>query len=94
MPGSYRIFETDQFLRTLNRLEAQIRRRIEEKLTGHVYPQLRAQPFHGANIRKLRGYVPDTWRYRIGKYRLFYAISDEDKVVAMLSVDDRKDAYK
>jgi mRNA interferase RelE/StbE len=37
--------------------------------------------------------MPARWRYRIGKFRLFYIIDEKEKVVAMISIDDRKDAY-
>ncbi len=63
-------------------------------LATYVYPQLRQGPFLGPNIRKLRDYTPDTWRYRIGPYRLFYAVDKDERIVFMLTVDDRKDAYR
>jgi mRNA-degrading endonuclease RelE of RelBE toxin-antitoxin system len=40
----------------------------------------------------LSDYEPDTWRYRIGKYRIFYII--EKQIVNIISLDHRKDAYK
>jgi len=42
----------------------------------------------------LQGYTPETWRYRSGPYRLFYSVDEDDKIVFMLTVDDRKDAYR
>ncbi|MBI4027513.1 MAG: type II toxin-antitoxin system RelE/ParE family toxin [Verrucomicrobia bacterium] len=45
-------------------------------------------------MRKLQGYEPRTWRYRIGPYRLFYAVDDEKRIVFILTIDDRKDAYR
>jgi mRNA interferase RelE/StbE len=38
-------------------------------------------------------YKPETWRYRIGKYRLFYVIDENEKTVYILSIDLRKEAY-
>ena len=92
--NSYRIFETDEFLKSLNGLDARNRRLIKEKLKQKIYPQLREQPFYGPNIRKLRGYTPETWRYRIGNYRLFYAVEGHGRIVSMLTIDDRKDGYR
>jgi len=40
---------------------------------------------------KLHGYEPDTWRYRIGNYRIFYII--ENQIINVVSIDHRKDAY-
>ncbi len=68
--------------------------RIRSKLQSHVYPQLREDPFWGANIKKLRDYTPSTWRYRINKFRLFYTIDTAEKIVYVLSIDFRKNAYK
>ena len=57
-------------------------------------PQIEEEPFWGRNIRKLRDYDPSIWRYRIGKFRVFYFIDSKERVVYILSVDRRKDAYK
>ncbi len=55
---------------------------------------MKQEPFFGTNVRKLRDYSPDTWRYRIGKFRLFYAVDLEEQVIYILSVDLRRDAYR
>lgn len=51
-------------------------------------------PYFGPNIRKLQGYVPPTGRYRIGPYRVFYMVDDNERIVFILTIDDRKDAYR
>ena len=91
--GSFKIFETDQFSKDLESGFANQREKIEAKLLSYVYPQLKAQPYFGKNIKKLKGYKPETWRYRIGGYRFFYAIDDRKKIVFMTSADNRADAY-
>jgi len=92
--SDYRIFKTEEFSKSLDGLDLKKRRLVESKLEKQIYPQLRDQPFYGPHIRKLRGYKPETWRYRIGNYRLFYAVHEKVKVVAMLTIDDRKDSYR
>jgi mRNA interferase RelE/StbE len=92
--SEYRIFETEEFQRKADKLPLQDASAIRSKLAEYVYPQLREQPFHGTNIRKLRGYVPNTWRYRIGRYRVFYVVDQEERIVYIVSVDARKNAYK
>ncbi len=67
---------------------------ISMKLTKYVYPQLCKNPFFGTNIKKLKGYDPATWRYRIGTFRVFFMVDQAERVVFMLSVDDRRDAYR
>jgi mRNA interferase RelE/StbE len=92
--SEYRIFETDEFTKRLGKFPAEKRAFLQRKLTVSVYPQLRAMPYYGPNIRKLAGYEPETWRYRIGRFRVFYMVSEDAKTVYILSVDDRKDAYR
>ncbi len=91
---NYRIFETKEFSRKLERLTPSDSQFIRKKLQNYVYTQLREEPAFGKNIRKLRGYTPETWRYRIGKFRIFYSIDDKDRIVFILTIDQRKDAYK
>jgi mRNA interferase RelE/StbE len=67
---------------------------LQGKLRTYVYPRLRKNPFVGPNIKKLKGYTPDTWRYRIGDFRVFFLVDQAERVVFILSVDGRKDAYR
>jgi len=89
----YKIFETDEFLKRLKRFSPNDRNFIELKLTKLVYHRLREEPHYGNNIKKLRNYVPEMWRFRIGKYRLFYTIDEKDKIVLIITVELRKNAY-
>ena len=92
--SDYRIFETEEFLKRLRKVATSQRKVIEKKLANYVYPQLRTAPYYGPNIKKLRGYTPDTWRYRIGNYRVFYCVDEQKLIVFILTIDDRKVAYK
>jgi len=89
----FRIFETAQFQEDLKTRVGERSKKIIAKLHGYVYPQLRKQPYFGKNIKKLKGYKPDAWRYRIGKYRFFYEIDDRRKIVFMIAVDARSKSY-
>jgi mRNA interferase RelE/StbE len=91
--SDFRIFETEEFQKKLRKLPARESRFIQQKLSEYVYPQLRVDPFHSPNIKKLRGYQPDTWRYRIGRFRVFFTVDQEIRIVSLLSVDDRRGAY-
>lgn len=93
MSSSFRIFETEQFLKDLDNEFSGINKKIRAKLLNYVYPQLKANPFFGKNIKKLANYNPETWRYRIGNYRYFYNIDQKKKIVYMVLADNRKDAY-
>lgn len=91
--SSYRIFETDEFIKRLDKLSKRDATFIQKKLSDYVYPQLKEGPFVGQNIKKLRGYDPETWRYRIGRFRLFYCVDLTSSVIYILTIDQRKDAY-
>lgn len=91
--NNYQIFETDEFIKKIKKIANRDQTFIERKLLQHIYPQLKEEPHYGNNIKKLMDYKPETWRYRIGKYRLFYVIDEIQKTVFVLSLDLRKDAY-
>lgn len=92
--SKYSIFETDEFQKQLRKITSAKRRVIEKKLSQYVYPQLKSAPYYGPNIKNLKGYDPETWRYRIGNYRIFYSMDDEESIGYILTVDDRKNTYK
>ncbi|MBN2200268.1 MAG: type II toxin-antitoxin system RelE/ParE family toxin [Candidatus Aminicenantes bacterium] len=91
--NDYRIFETEQFQDDLRSSLGPRREKIVAKLHNDVYPQLRRQPYFGRNIKKLKGYRPETWRYRVGMYRFFYEIDAVRKIVFMLAADTRQSGY-
>jgi len=91
--NNYQIFETDEFLKKIGKLSVRDQSFIKRKLLQNIYPQLKEEPHYGNNIRKLTDYKPETWRYRIGRYRLFYVIDEIEKTVYVLSIDLRKDDY-
>ncbi len=87
----YKIFETTEFIHCIDSVPRKDKEFLRKKLSGYVYPQLKTEPHFGTNIKKLHGYEPNTWRYRIGKYRIFFII--EKRIVSIISMDQRKDAY-
>jgi mRNA interferase RelE/StbE len=93
LSNNYRIFETDQFQKDLKQIALSGRQKVTQKLVEFVYPQLREHPHFGPNIKKLKGFDPETWRYRIGAWRFFYEIDDKDKIVYMLAASHRSSAY-
>jgi mRNA interferase RelE/StbE len=91
-PG-YEIWETDQFQADLKNLAQSGQARLIKKLRTVVYPQLRTHPHYGPNIKKLKEYAPDTWRFRIGAWRFFYEIDEENRRVWMIAAAHRGVAY-
>ena len=90
----YDLFATDEFLKSIDKLQKRDKTLIENKLKEYVYPQIKSEPHFGINIKKLRGYEPNTWRYRIGNYRVFYTIDENDLLVLLLVVESRNKAYR
>ncbi len=91
--NNYRIFSTDEFEKRLLKTTPREKKLIQKKLKNYIYPQLKEEPHYGNNIKKLVDYKPETWRYRLGKFRIFYIIDEDEKVIFLLSIDFRKDAY-
>jgi len=92
--AEYRIFETNRYLADMEDIRPpHLRNGVRANIAGHVYPQLRKQPHFSPNIRKMRGVRSETWRFRVGRFRLFYSIDDDALIVSMLAIAPRKDAY-
>jgi len=91
--NNYRIFETEQFQKDLKQIALSGWIKVTQKLIKFVYPQLREHPHFGPHIKKLKGFDPETWRYRIGAWRFFYEIDDKDNIVYMLTASHRSSAY-
>lgn len=90
MSAEFKIAETSNFIR-------KIRKRafgsVYEKIYNYCYPQLKSNPYFGLNIKKLKGEFENIYRYRIGKFRLFYTVDSELRIVFILDIDYRKDVY-
>jgi mRNA interferase RelE/StbE len=91
--SDFRVFETARFVDDLERISPARREKIALRLRGLVYPQLREQPYFGANIKKLKGFKPETWRFRVGSYRFFYIIDDKEKIISMVAAETRQQSY-
>ncbi len=91
--SKYKIFETEQFQSDIASLPKKNKQILENKINKYVYLQIIQNPFYGINIKKLKNYKPETWRYRLGNCRLFYEIDSNGKIIYIISLSDRKDAY-
>ncbi len=86
----FTISETETYIANIKKPEL---KKYAKKIAEQVYPVLRANPYFGSNIKKLKGDLADIYRYRVGSFRLFYLILDAEKRVVILSLRARKDAY-
>jgi mRNA interferase RelE/StbE len=92
--SDYRLFETATFSRDLERLGPEVSRRVRTTLEKRVYPVLRLAPRQSPGAARLRDWEPPIWRIRIGSWRIFYEIHDEDRIVFLTAVAHRKEAYR
>ena len=52
------------------------------------------RPRSGFDVKPMEGYPSNTYRLRIGKYRVLYSVYNEDKKVMITTIQHRGDAYK
>lgn len=71
-------------------------RESETVLTGKLnaaFDNISTQPFFGNNIKKLRGALSGLYRYRIGDYRIVYSVESKIRIISIVWIGKRKDAY-
>ena len=66
-------------------------RDIQKKLAAKI-DALRADPFP-SGCKKMVA-IPDTWRVRVGDYRVVYQVHQKVLLVIVLTVGHRKDVYR
>ncbi len=85
--ASYRIEWKASAIRELRRLDRSVIPRIVEAV-GHLgevpFPQ---------GCRKLKG-IAETYRIRVGDYRILYEVVERCLVIQIVRVKHRKDAYR
>jgi mRNA interferase RelE/StbE len=74
-------------LRQLEKLPQAARNRLGSKIEA-----LRDDPFP-AGCKKLSG-LPDTWRVRVGDYRVIYQVHKTSLLVLVLTVGHRREVYR
>jgi mRNA interferase RelE/StbE len=71
----------------LQNLDPQVARRILRQIEALV---VNPRP---AGVVKLEG-AADLWRIRVGEWRAVYRVSDRDRLVDVIAVRHRSDAYR
>ena len=91
MSDKYKIAETVSFQKKIRKPEF---RKLYTKIEEYIYPLIKRNPHYGPNIKRLKGEYSEFYRYRIGDYRLFYTVKDEEIIIYIIDIVHRKDAYR
>lgn len=78
----------DQALHQLGGLSKTVALTIADKVKNYLTQEPR-----GNNSKPLKGRYLGLWRYRIGDYRVTYAIEESEKMIIITRVSHRKDGY-
>jgi len=82
----YRLFISQAADKQTARLPAKARQKISDAIG-----QLRDNP-RPRGCKKLKG-EDELWRIRVGDYRVVYTIEDDELIVLVVRVANRKDVY-
>ncbi len=77
-------------IKEMNLLSKNIQDRIKEKIKVTLVEN--PFPTGDNDIKKIKG--SKFWRLRIGEYRVFFDIDQEDNIVYILSIRHRSKAYR
>ena len=91
MLNKFTIAENETYLKKIDNKKYNF---LYPKIKNYIYPILQDNPFFGPNIKKLKGEFNDLYRFRIGRYRLFYEINKDEIIVFIIDIKERKDSYK
>lgn len=64
-----------------------------KKRLDNCFGELEKDPLYGINIKPLTGKLKGLYRYRVGDWRVIYRISRETKVVEIIAILPRGNAY-
>lgn len=66
---------------------------IQQRL-DKCFEELEENPFSGGNIKPLTGQLKGLYRFRIGDWRVIYRIFKEKRLLEIVAILPRGDAYK
>lgn len=75
------------FYSKVSSLGYDIANKLKTELRNDIYPQIKNQPRYGKNIKKLNIEDNIVWRYKLGIFRIFYTVKDENNKICILTLD-------
>jgi len=88
MSWSIRVSSTAE--KYFKKLDKKLQRKIREKLQALCGQQ---NPLENTQVRALTGELKAFYRLRIGEYRIIFALLEEEKVIAVVNIVPRGNAY-
>lgn len=85
----YRVVLLPRAERTYSQASAPLARKLARSLK-----LLEADPLRHPNVKPLVGPLKGFFRFRIGDYRIVYQVDFQAKVVYVVRIVDRKEAYE
>lgn len=64
------------------------------KRLNRCFEYLQQSPYEHPNIKRLRGPLAGSYRYRIGDWRVIYKVDEEKRQVTILLILHRSEAYR
>jgi mRNA interferase RelE/StbE len=64
-----------------------------QKRLDICFEELEKNPFYNSNVRPLTGKLKRLYRYRIGDWRVIYRLLKEKRIVEIVAILQRGDAY-
>ena len=86
---TYSVRLSPRAARDYKKLEASIKLEVQAGLDV-----LQDHPLSGPKIKRLKGRLHDYWRYRVGDYRIVYAVDQPARAVYVEYLQHRKDVYR
>jgi hypothetical protein len=88
----HRIFLTNEFLKQLKKIDSRIRKGFEKKIKEYISPQLKQERTLEKMLRNFEVMYLKRGDIELGASD-FCIIDEVEKIVALISIDDRKDAH-
>ena len=86
----YQVRFSENVVKELKKLDKQTARVIKNWIAKNLVDTMDPR-LHG---KSLTGNLQGIWRYRVGDYRLFAEIIDEELVVFLVDIGHRREVYK
>jgi mRNA interferase RelE/StbE len=69
---------------------------LDASLATHIYYKIEflSKEPRPRGSKKLRGTARALWRMRVGDYRIIYEVSDQRRIIDIVAIRHRRDAYR